>query len=130
MTKEEREKFKREEAQAEAKARAERERHGGLLAVDDETDTLLEKGSTTPLMSGGKAGLLCVSALFVVAIMLMIKRSLAPPSGPQEARPQRALVRGNGGNTCLCYFQMAIYIRFPDVVNSIPGCRGFGFWQA
>ena len=48
MTKEQREKFKREEAEAEAKARAERERHGGLLRVDDETDTLLDKGSTTP----------------------------------------------------------------------------------
>ena len=78
MTKEEREKFKREEAHADAQAK----RHGGLLAVDGEMDTLLDKGSTTPLMAGGAGGLLRVSALFVVAIMLMIKRSLAPSSGP------------------------------------------------
>ena len=84
MTKEQREKFKREEAEAEAKARAERERHGGLLHVDDETDTLLDKGSTTPLMTGGKAGLLRVSALLVVAIMLVIKRSFGPSGDPNH----------------------------------------------
>lgn len=84
MTKEERERFKREEAKAGAKAHAERLRHGGLLHVDDDTDTLLDKPSSTPLMTGGKAGLLRVSALFVVAAMLMIKRSFAPSGDPNH----------------------------------------------